>query len=297
MTLVAGNIPTAFVSASTITGGDLATTWSVDTSGGVSAAGLPGSQVTYQALGPNEIETTLTPPSGADSSAAAYAASGRSVYWEALATGVPAAVAAQMTLALGDSIPAGAASSSGSKGSSATTSAETVSPDSIFNSGCAHDYFPNTSKKIWGEACIQQSFLEDVPGSVYVENQVTTTGDDTYASDSYLTYLEGDSHWPVGVTETRVGWSPSGTINEGSPTLYTLMASYDGLGGSIQEYQYPATLSPYYPSGPSDPGFGSDWEGYNQNTDNSANNVDIVHIGPGSTNYASVSVVIEPNNE
>ena len=75
------------------------------------------------------------------------------------------------------------------------------------------------------------------------------------------------------------------------------MAGYDGLGGSVQEYQYPATLSPYYPSGVSDPGFGSDWKGYNQNIYDSANNVDIVHIGHGSTNYASVSVVIEPNNE
>jgi hypothetical protein len=278
MTLAAGSMPMALVHTARISGGDVSTTWKAN-SGEVKVAGMTGSKVVLGRTGKDSAEVRVEPSAAAGVSAAQYARSGRSVYWDALGAGMTKAEAVKMTLAMGDRIPAAAHVAAIPKRFTAD----------VFNSVCA-TAAGGAYDAVQGSACLQQSYLETKPGKYYLENQITTTGFDDLGGGG-LTALEGNYCWcNNGYTYTRVGWSPSSTISEGSPTTYTLTASGAGFSGSVQETQYPQTLSPLFPSGLGQPAFGSEWRGNVDINDISANSVAIVHEGPGAPGPATVVV-------
>jgi hypothetical protein len=275
-TLTAVGVPMTLVHSVAIRGGDVATTWKA---GGVEVktVGLPGTTV-WMRRGPDSAQASAVPPSSAARiTPAQYARSGRSVYWEALAAGASKAEAVRMTLALGDSLPAAAHVSAVPKFRAA----------GIFYSACTTA--ENETVLVYGTACLQQSYLETQPGAYYLDNQVTSSGSSELFNNVDLTQLQGSYCWcDNGYTYTRVGWSPSGTIYEGNPVTYTLSASGAGFTVSVQEDQYPQTLSPIFPSGVSEPAFGSAWDGSNNFIVDSANSVAVVHEGPGSPGPADV---------
>ena len=187
------------------------------------------------------------------------------MYWDALASGMPKAEAIKTTLALGDRLPA-----------AAHVSAIPSSNAEYLQFGVHH------RNRVCRRACsrlrtagLQQSYLESKPGAYYLDNQVTSTGYTVLTGFDDLTRLTGSYCWcNNGYTYTRVGWSPASTITKGSPATYTLSASWGAFSISVQEMQYPETLSPNFPSGISEPAFGSQWNGSNNNyTYDSANSV------------------------
>jgi hypothetical protein len=284
MALATGSVPMTLVHAASVRGGDVSTTW--DANGAqVRSAGLPGSRVSLAITGRNSLEAWTDPPSAAAPTPQKYAKSGRSVYWDALAAGMSKAEAIQTTLALGDRLP-------GAAHVSATPKFLTAN---IFNSVCTSTTgYVDGNAAVFGTACLQQSYLETKPGAYYLDNQVTSTGYTLLRAFDDITRLTGAYCWcNNGYTYTRVGWSPSSTITKGNPTSYTLSASWGVFNVSVQETQYPETLSPYFPSGISQPAFGSQWNGSNNNyTYDDANSVAIVHEGPGAPGPARVIVGI-----
>jgi hypothetical protein len=292
MALGPGSVPMELVQRATIAGGDVSTTWRAD---GVqmTAAGPAGSRVSVRKASGNSVEGWVDPPAGtAAMTPAQYAESGRSVYWDALAAGISQAEAVKVTLAMGDRLPTAAH----------VSAVPRVLTANIFHSVCftVHGGYQNL---IYGHACLQQSFLQRQPGQWYIENQVQTSGSSTLFPQQPLTQLEGwYCYCANGYKYTRVGWSPSATISRGSPTTYTLTASGAGFSASVQETQYPDTLSPAFPSGVEQPAFGSVWKGRNGNSRgvygpgnnivDDANSVAIVHNGPGSPSNAAVHVEI-----
>lgn len=285
MALAAGSVPMTMVSATRIRGGDVATTWRTNGPHGVEvrSAGLPGSEVDLATASRDSATARIAPPaSAAAMTPRQYAKSGRSVYWEALAAGMSKAQAVKTTLELGDRLPAAAHVKAVPK---------FITPD-VFYSACATTY-GGTVDAFYGQACIQQSYLESQPGAYYLNNQVTTSGGSQVPGWD-LTSLSGNYCWcNNGYKYTRVGWSPSSSIDEGSPTTYTLTATFGIFSASIQEDQYPASLNPIWPSGINEPAFGSEWIGSNTSPSvDSANSVAIVHEGPGSPGPADVAVNI-----
>jgi hypothetical protein len=284
MALATGSVPMTLVHQTQVRGGDVATTWRAGGLHGmeVRAAGLPGSRVALAMVSRDSAKALVAPPASASMTPGQYAKSGRSVYWEALAVGMSKAQAVKTTLALGDRLPAAAHVSATPK---------VITPD-IFYSACTTTY-AGIYDEFYGTACIQQSYLESKPGAYYLNNQVTTSGASEIPGWP-LTQLRGNYCWcGTGYTYTRVGWSPSGTIYEGNPVTYTLTASGGGFSASIQESQYPETLTPIFPSGVSEPAFGSEWSGSNYYpVVDSANSVAIVHEGPGAPGPADVVVGI-----
>ena len=284
MALAAGSMAMTLVRETPVRGGDVATSWANGADGvAVRSAGLPGSRVGLAATGRDSAKAWTAPPvAAARMTPEQYAKSGRSVYWDALAAGMSKAQAVKATLQLGDRLPAAAHVS-------ATPNA--ITPN-IFYSACTTTY-AGPYDTFWGTACIQQSYLESKPGAYYLNNQVTTSGG-SQVSGWNLVKLSGNYCWcGNGYVYTRVGWSPSGSISKGNPTTYTLTASGGGFSASIQESQYPETLNPIFPSGFSEPAFGSQWLGSNTApTVNDANSVAIVHEGPGAPGPANVVVNI-----
>lgn len=284
MALAAGSVPMTLAHAASLPGGDVSTTWEAN-GAEVRSAGLPGSRVSLAITGKHSLKAWTDPPSAAGSSPEQYARSGRSVYWDALGAGMSKAEAVKTTLALGDRLPAAAHVSAAPK----------FLTSNIFNSVCTTTSGSfNGYRGIHGTACLQQSYLETKPGAYYLNNQVTSTGYTEFGGYINLTKLSGSYCWcNNGYIYTRVGWSPSGTVSVGSPTTYTLSASGAGFGVSVQETQYPESLSPLFPSGISQPAFGSQWNGSNNNyTYDAANSVAIVHEGPGAPGPARVVVSI-----
>jgi hypothetical protein len=285
MVLAAGSIPMTLVRQAPVPGGDVATTWQAGGAHGVEvrSAGLPRSRVALAAVGRDSAKAWIAPPaSAAAMSPARYAKSGRSVYWDALAAGMSKAQAVKTTLELGDRLPAAAHVSAAPK---------VITPN-VFYSACTTTH-AGIYKEFYGTACIQQSYLESKPGAYYLNNQVTSSGGSEIQGFP-LVKLSGNYCWcGNGYTYTRVGWSPSGSIYEGNPTTYTLTAAWDGFSASIQETQYPQSLNPIFPSGVSEPAFGSQWLGSDTSpVVDSANSVAIVHEGPGSPGPANVIVSI-----
>jgi hypothetical protein len=262
-------------------GGDVATTWR-GSGVQVTSAGLPGSTVGMTLTGKNSAQAWANPPASAPQSAQQYARSGRSVYWDALASGMSKAQAVKIALNFGARIPA-AAHVSARPGH--------ITP-AIFNSVCTTTY-GGPDNEDWGQACLVQSYLESQPGAYYLHNQVETSGAAT-TTNSHLVKLYGNYCWcGTSYTYTRVGWSPPGTISEGSPKTYTLTTNYGPFSVSVSETQQPSTLTPIFPSGVSEPAFGSQWTGNNNNgVVNDANSVAIVHEGPGAPGPARVVVGI-----
>lgn len=117
-----------------------------------------------------------------------------------------------------------------------------------------------------------------------MSNQNTTSGISAISNEP-LSGLDGYYAWgpePAPSHYTRVSWSPSSTIDEGNPTTYTLSASYDGFGASVQETQYPESLSPIFPTGTENAAFGSTWSGSNVGDYVAANSVALVNMANGS---------------
>lgn len=231
--------------------GDVATTW-LGASGTVEArgAGPAGSQavvspaissVTSQGAAIYSTSAELVvpqPPAGTSLTTIAeeYAASGPSVYWDAIGAGATPAVAAEMTEADGLSVPSAPGP---------TTTDVTPDGGTIYNSACITKY-AGIDDLIQAEMCVVQSYLQQGP-AIYVENQNTTSGISAISNEP-LSALDGYYAWgPTGGTYNRVGWSPAATISEGTPTTYTLSASYGGFGASVQETQYPDTLWAHLP--------------------------------------------------
>jgi hypothetical protein len=258
------NVALRVAATKALRGGYTVTTWVGSNGARVRTDALAGSVVSVR-QGQHSLASLLTPPVGASQTPKQYAASGQSVYRQALAVGVGPAIARRMAASLGH-VPGG----------------------TIFASGCQNTS-PSDSDGAVGTACVQQSYLQNIVGAVYVENQITSTGEATGAK---LNTLRGYYIYNNGFTYTRVGWSPSGTVKEGSPTTYTLTASGAGFSASVQETQYPDTLSPYFPNGVSEAAFGSQWSGSNKNTFDSANSVAIVHNGHGSPSNTKIGVYI-----
>ena len=283
MALRAGSVPMSLVRSVALHGGDVLTTWKVNGLE-VRAAGMRGSQVALVRAGRDSASAWVAPPSAAAVSAARYARSGRSVYWDALGAGMSKAEAVKLTLALGDRLPV-----------AAHVNATPATPDihNIFYSSCATVWETFTVTSTGSPA--SSSPISSPSRADYLNNQVTTSGASNYTVP--LVQLKGSYCWcGNGYTYTRVGWSPSATINEGNPTTYTLTAGGAGFSASIQETQYPQSLSPIFPSGVNEPAFGSEWQGSNANgTVDSANSVAIVHEGPGAPGPAIVKVSITWN--
>jgi hypothetical protein len=285
MALAAGSVSMTLVRQTPVSGGDVATTWRAGGAHGVEvrSAGLPGSQVGLAVVGRDSANAWIAPPaSAAAMSPARYAKSGRSVYWDALAAGMSKAQAVKATLELGDRLPAAAHVSAAPK---------VITPN-VFFSACTTAY-AGIYDEFYGTACIQQSYLESQPGAYYLNNQVTSSGGSEIQGFN-LVMLSANYCWcDNGYTYTRVGWSPSASIPEGSPTTRTLTAAWGGFSASIQATIYPQSLNPIFPSGVTEPAFGSEWLGSDTSPIvDSANSVAIVHEGPGSPGPARVVVSI-----
>jgi hypothetical protein len=287
MTIAPGSLAIRLAGSINIAGGDVSTTWRTAAGEEVKAAGPAGSQVSLRAAGPNSAEASVAPsPTAPSMTPAQYAQSGRSVYWDALAAGVPKSEAVKMTLELGDRLPAAAG----------VAAPRIVTAGTVYNSVCVTTY--GTYHFIFGTACLQQSYLERKPGAWYIENQIVTSGT-TSVNGFYLLRLQSNYCYCNQYTYTRVGWSPSSTIDKGEPTSYSLSASYGPFSVSVQENQYPGSLSPLFPDGPTSPSFGSSWTGSANGTTTGgnynyvdANSVAIIHDGHGTTNNANVAVGI-----
>ena len=278
MTLDAGSVPMTLVQTAVLPGGDVSSTWGAD-GARVQAAGAPGSRVSLRRVGTNSVLASIDPPATPAMTPDRYAASGRSVYWDALGAGMTRSEAVRVAQSVGASIPP-----------AAHVPGAAVA-GSIFNSVCTtvHGGYYNA---IWGTSCLVQSFLQRLPGQWYIENQVTTSGQSPRSGLQPLTQLQGwYCYCANGFTYTRVGWSPSASRQVGTPTTYTLSAGYGGFSVSVSETQYPNTLGPVFPSGVGQPAFGSVWKGSNHAIDD-ANSVAIIHNGPGSPSNARVNVEI-----
>jgi hypothetical protein len=302
--LAPGSPPMTLGYTGTLVGGDTVTSWSGNGIT-VAAAAQPGSEIVIHA--PSAVKSATAgvtstvgagvnpPPSLSGSNptvlAQQYAASGRSVYSEALAVGTPPAVAASMAASLGVGVSGVSAQTSNQRGSTAPTiTATTTGP--IINSNCA--YTSVDSGNIWGSACLVQRLLQAIPGEYYIGNQITTSGAaKAAAGGNRLVGLEGYYYWGNGYTYTRVRWAPSSSRYVGTSTTYTLTASYAGFGLSVPITQHPGTLTPEFPNHFTQAAFGSKWTRSNGNgTVDSANSCAIVHLGPGAPGDANSYVII-----
>lgn len=281
MSLAAGSLPLVLTRSVPIQGGDVATTWS-GSGVVVKAAGPPGSVVNLQQIAPHRAVVSVMPPAFATDSAQAYAQAGRSIYSDALAVGDTPTQAAAVARSMGAAAPG--------------ASNPLVASGSIFNSGCANvngDYLGNGLYAIIGQACIIQRWLQTGSGGChcwYSSNSVQGTGYSD-SGDTDITQLQGWYCYCNGHTYTRDAMSPQTPINVGSPTTYTLTATWLGFGVSISESQYPQTLKPYWPNGIENAAAGSTWNGSNKNyISDAANSVAIVNPGVGSPGAAGVYV-------
>lgn len=281
MTLAPNSLPLTLEQTAPIAGGDVVTTW---TGGGlqVKVAGRPGSsvQVTQSATGASVV---VSAPAGASLTTQQYANSGRSLLAEQQAVDPEAALANPILAAAAAVRPKAVAAAA----------------NGPFNTVCADVNSGGSLPINEGSACLVQTWLQTGSASCgcwYLSNVITSTGVN-YSTDTDLTNLSAWYYWGNGHTYTRGGWQPSATINEGSPTTYTLSAAYGGFGASVQELQYPATLSPQFPNTMANAAFGSNWYGSNNDyTYDSANSVAIVNTGVGSPGAANVGVGLQWTN-
>ena len=138
-----------------------------------------------------------------------YAQSGRSVYWDAIAAGLPADQAAKMTLELGDRLPPAAAAA----GVARVTAAPIAAAGNIYNSVCVTAY--GTYHFIFGTACLQQSYLSEKPGDLVYREPKSWQVVPRQLTGMNLLRLQSNYRYCNKYTYTRVGWSPSSTINKG----------------------------------------------------------------------------------
>jgi hypothetical protein len=154
-----------------------------------------------------------------------------------------------------------------------------VAAASIFNSACATVYGDQQGAVdvITGTSCLVQRWVQTGAGNCgcwYSSNTITSTGE-SIATYQNITQLSAYNCYCNGHSYTTVGWSPSASHPVGTPTTYTLSAFWGPFSASVQETEYPGTLSPYGPSGGQ---FGSTWNGSNDDyTYDSANSVSLVH--------------------
>lgn len=286
MSLAPGSLPFTLTQSANVPGGHVATTWSGPGGVVVRAAGDPGSTVDVVQTGPNSFDATVTPPPSAPSSAASYAASGSSVYYDARAVGDTPAEAAAAANSAGASVPGSPSSS---------TPSAMASSGSIFHSNCATEY--KYGGLISTKACVVQKWLQTGSGSCgcwYSSNTVTSSG--TAQSGDRLYSLRASFCYCNGYAYRTVGWSPSASRSVGSPTTYTLTAIFGPFSASVQETQYPGTLNPNWPNGTNNAAFGSDWNGSAGNGSSvSANSVALVNPGVGSPGDASARVGFTSN--
>jgi hypothetical protein len=202
------------------------------------------------------------PPAGASLQKLAeeYAKSGRSVYWDALAVGVPPLIAAEMTRGFGVPVPAAGSRSPVREAREETARAPSASVPTagpvIYNSQCATAFV--FGKANWGSACLVQRYVQQIPGQVYVSNSIMTSG--TAAGHGVdMDMLDGHYVWGDDARYMRVMWSPSGTEPAGAVKTTTFTVSVMGFGSSVTEVEGPGTVSPVFFDGPANAAFGSQW--------------------------------------
>lgn len=278
-------------------GGDVASTWHAHGMTAV-AAGAPGTTVSITRAGQTGAVVSETPPAALVEAsknptalARSYAASGRSVYYDAIGVGMTPAQAAQMAKAQGVPVPASASGSVVQTAMSGGTQVAVVTP-AIFNSSCSKvygdygSYFPY----VVGRACITQTYA----GNGYVINKITSSAVDYGSGGGSNLYPDLTAYYPWSYytypgssgTHTRVQWAPHSTIPEGVPTTVMLSVAYNGTGASMSTLVYPASLGPYFPGGPD---FGGFWSGAVSGKYVSADSIDEVVDSPGATTVAGVS--------
>lgn len=291
MTQAAGSLALTLAGPATqVRGGDVATTWTADGLQ-VRAAGAAGSQVSLRRTGAHSAMATASPSSAAAMTPAQYAASGRSVYWDALAVGDSPAQAAKTALALGVALPSGVPAPAG---------AATVRPNTgIYHSVCTSvGAEPGTypgGYAVQGSACLVQSYIEQQPGNWYISNEINAHGTSYAGSLGNLTSLRAWDCYCNKYTYYLVQSHPDATIDEGNPTSLTFSVNVPGIGGVSDTVTiYPQQEEPYYPDGSTNgQSYGAVWHGsaYNH-TVVADDSLSLIHDGHGTTNNANVSVEI-----
>ena len=245
---------------------------------------------------PESATASVTPPpmpSGGMDLTATQAA--QLVYEEAVAVGTPVAAAQQM--AFGSSVTISSTSnvtgSNGTETTGATTTPASISKGTIFNSTC--DHVTIDSGAAWGTSCLVQRMAQDTePDDVYVEDEITTSGNDP----SGLILLAGTDYYRYPGSSGEHGivqWDPSATKDVGNPQKWTVGISYDGIGVSVSQTVYPDEITPVLQqyNGDYPTSVGSYWTGdEGGNTVLGSPAVDLAHIWDSGSIDAGSSVEI-----
>jgi hypothetical protein len=240
------------VSQRTIAGGDVVETWkSGDAS--VVAVGAAGSTIAIHpvsaANGSGSVTASVTSApidkSGPDAAAravAAYAASGRSVYADALAVSGDPAWAARVAAQAGTTSTA-----------TANRPATSATPHGIIDSACANAV--GDSNHAYGRVCVVQNLITATSnGTWYIGDQTSGSANDTATLHALTRFHAWDSY-PTG--NGIVEWNPQSTIPKGSCSNVTASLSYSGVGVSQSSTVCPDKLTPTI----YDHGFGTEWSG------------------------------------
>lgn len=239
MTLDPTSLSATLVSQSTYSGQDVETNWSLPNGDSVTVAGPQGSVLNIQPISwtgdpgttvaPEIITVSPPPPSTTaitgDQAISLYAASGFSLYHDAMAVGFSSAEASQM-------INEDAASSS-----------------RIFSHICANDQWKGhyTSHECVYQVLLQSSGSKDW----YIANK-------TRSSETAVGHnaLEEFATWVSHAGHDNIDWDPSATITKGSCSTVTLNVGYNGSGVSVSQDVCPQTLNPRFGDWN---GFGAKW--------------------------------------
>jgi hypothetical protein len=233
-----------FLGEKQLPGGDYTATWKMfgET---VKVAAPAGSTVTVAKPSHGQATASVQVPASLRKGnlralAAAYAASGKSVYQDALAVGYSPAQAARIA-------------------APTTRTANVVQPmtaaGSIISTPCVST--SGDAGNAYGRACDVQKMMQDNGGGNWiVGDEVTGSGNDTDWADSlsglaaYVNYGSGN---------TVIKWTPNSTVNAGNCQTISLGVSYNGVSASDSQTICPARIDPYGTN--TSTRFGSKWSG------------------------------------
>jgi hypothetical protein len=308
MVITAGGQQAELLAQWKLPGGSVASRWQVGNNV-VVVAGAPGTVVGVSGTG-GSLGITATPSAALAKAsedpqalAAKVAASGGSVYWDALAVGATPAEAAQMTLALHVPLPAGVAAAGGARaGADAAASPSSVGGPEI-NFTCDHGSADGGSAQGTACACMVQRLDDASAGTDYVDDDVVSTSSENAAALSSLCWVHVQDYYRYPGSRgdhTAVDWEPSASVPVGTPTDKSWGISV--LGGTLtaSETVYPNGLTPILEDpwgsvGQFHAGFEMDWAGSEGSAKVADDYVDLFSTWTDATNAAGIYLGVDDN--
>lgn len=288
--------------------GLVSTSWDI-AANAVQVIGLPGSTVNAQVVSTSQggssgsLAVEVTPPAVTTKTVhyldLTQANLPSFIYNEVIALGASQSIAQSMANSMTSSGSALARQSSVRQSVSLSSISPGLTPlisaGTIFNSTCNSASGDAGNAK--GYSCLVQTMAQDNQYGTYVEDKITSTGSDTTDWADSLSGLEARDYYTYtgsSGSHSIVEWNPSNTLNQGSPSSKTYSLSYNGIGESVTQEVYPATLNPElsWPSGGSYTGFGTQWNGCNATAQVGAPSVDLANVSSGGSIDAGVQTII-----